>query len=715
MALSRHGHRDQHHNTQFSARPRFHNSEAQPHLYGAAPFQFRAGIEIADVNKPPPWQPEMAYRKDYPYTLEEWLTDLRRWMAATKLSEQRKGPLVSLSVGGAARIVLDELDEETLINGVRADLNDGQGLRHHSGVDCIIRILRLKFPENLEARMLRAGLDFFSFCPRQGEVWEVLFLRFDVMLAKADSVAELQISWPFKAWMLMSLLRLPTRKWSSLLKDMNHHFPRTEAQYKELQNMILRERALETQVLQPGSSAGNTYGDGTYLLDTVSGNPVPLYMCLGNPCQSQEEHFYQPSAYHAAPLANSSTSPCEIDDFPDSSDSSGSEYWDEENGEDPWPADRLEEERNKARADPTYITQCFWAMRKAVRKYRAVKGKFGPRRRFQPRKLGKRFTRRGPGGEGNKPRKGSFVGECFVSMEHVPDSTLEAFFQGRSGKGKEKGGRPTNAGCFKCGRPGHLAKDCREPQPICFRCKRPGHRMADCPNPSAGTERAQTLWGTTNEVPTTTYFHRQGLVGKPCEPPDYMNSTCKPCDPYTPGMILMLNPVTTDHTSQQKNNPYERRWTSRVEWGNTSNTNNDTQSQTPLRTSTVTIEDVTTPSTQPAASQVPAENLQTWETHNIGTAEWDNNTIPVGTKVSFWTMTEGIIVDRAEDGNYLIQLNSALIKPVDPTLIIETMASEQQEGNPPEDAWQTALDQGYDPKPKPRDETDAWQNYTVSN
>ena len=93
--------------------------------------------------------------------------------------------------------------------------------------------------------MLKAGLEFFAFCPRHNEITEVMILRFNTMLAKADQVAELQISWPFKSWMLLSLLRLPARKWTELLKDMNHHFPRSEAQYKELQHMILRDKALE--------------------------------------------------------------------------------------------------------------------------------------------------------------------------------------------------------------------------------------------------------------------------------------------------------------------------------------------------------------------------------------------------------------------------------------------------------------------------------------
>ena len=123
----------------------------------------------------------MAYNREYAYNLEEWIRDLRRWMAATKLSANRQGPLVSLAVGGAARICLEDMDEEILINGAHADFDDGQGLRQRTGVECIIRVLRLQFPEHQEANMLKAGLDIFSFCHRPREVYEVLIMRFNIM------------------------------------------------------------------------------------------------------------------------------------------------------------------------------------------------------------------------------------------------------------------------------------------------------------------------------------------------------------------------------------------------------------------------------------------------------------------------------------------------------------------------------------------------------
>ncbi|KAJ2479161.1 hypothetical protein EV174_004095 [Coemansia sp. RSA 2320] len=37
--------------------------------------------------------------------------------------------------------------------------------------------------------------------------------------------------------------------------------------------------------------------------------------------------------------------------------------------------------------------------------------------------------------------------------------------------------------CHKCGRPGHMAAVCEEPEKICFNCSQPGHLTLDCPLP----------------------------------------------------------------------------------------------------------------------------------------------------------------------------------------------------------------------------------------
>ena len=102
-------------------------AERQPHLFGARPQQYRQGANVTNGDDPPSWCPEMAHDSEYPYTLEEWWRDVRKWAWATKIPKERQGPRLSLAVGGAARTLTDEIPEEILANGGAADFGDGKG------------------------------------------------------------------------------------------------------------------------------------------------------------------------------------------------------------------------------------------------------------------------------------------------------------------------------------------------------------------------------------------------------------------------------------------------------------------------------------------------------------------------------------------------------------------------------------------------------------
>ena len=219
-------------------------SERQPHLFGARPQQYRQGTNVTNGDDPPAWSPEMALDGEYPYTLEEWWRDVRKWCYSTKISRERQGPRLSLAVGGAARTLTDEIPEELLANGGPADFDDGNGMELKTGIQFLFRAIFMRFPTDKEALMLRVGIEFFNFTPRRDEPLPAVFLRFDTMLDRANLLAELGISYPFRSWMLLSLLRLSGKKWADYLKELGHHFPRTLAEYQKMQQDIIRERTL---------------------------------------------------------------------------------------------------------------------------------------------------------------------------------------------------------------------------------------------------------------------------------------------------------------------------------------------------------------------------------------------------------------------------------------------------------------------------------------
>jgi hypothetical protein len=224
----------------------------------------------------------MAHDKQYPYSLEEWARDVRRWQFSTKTASERQGPKLSLAIGGAARVIVDDLPEELLASGSTVDFGDGKGLVHRTGVELIFRAIFLRFPIDKEALLLRVGIEFFNFTPRREELLPAIFLRFDVMLDRANNLAELGISFPFRSWMLLSLLRLPGKKWAEYLKDMGHRFPRTQIQYQQMQTEIVRERTLieNVQSLHDAPKpAGNTHA-GLYFSEPDF-SPIPLFLALG--------------------------------------------------------------------------------------------------------------------------------------------------------------------------------------------------------------------------------------------------------------------------------------------------------------------------------------------------------------------------------------------------------------------------------------------------
>ena len=106
--------------------------ETRPHIFGATALRYRQGAVVANAETPPTWPPDMSYGQAYPYSLREYMKDVSRWMAATKVNKERQGPLLALAIGGAGRTVADDIDGTLLANGDNVDLGDGEGMRYRT-------------------------------------------------------------------------------------------------------------------------------------------------------------------------------------------------------------------------------------------------------------------------------------------------------------------------------------------------------------------------------------------------------------------------------------------------------------------------------------------------------------------------------------------------------------------------------------------------------
>ena len=150
-------------------------------------------------------------------------------------------------------------------------------------------------------------MEFFQFCPRQGETLRTLMQRFDELLRRANNAMELGISYPFRSWMLLSLLKLSANQWRDILKELGRRFPRDEATYKQMQQILIRERELMNVVGYMGNAKpgipGAYFAEGaTNVPDAVDGTPLPLYLCLGG---WQEP---PPATYFTGPTQDASSS-----------------------------------------------------------------------------------------------------------------------------------------------------------------------------------------------------------------------------------------------------------------------------------------------------------------------------------------------------------------------------------------------------------------------
>ena len=95
---------------------RMHHGPQNP---AAPPWLGQVGQ--ATLRVPPPLSPEM----ENAFPFRHWILDTVMWSMATDLDEVRKGPAVTLQLGGLARDVAREIPPNVLANGDVVDLGDG--------------------------------------------------------------------------------------------------------------------------------------------------------------------------------------------------------------------------------------------------------------------------------------------------------------------------------------------------------------------------------------------------------------------------------------------------------------------------------------------------------------------------------------------------------------------------------------------------------------
>ena len=68
---------------------------------------------LGTAKVPPPWNP--AWQSRYPY--KKWVRDITLWAMATDIPQAQVAANVVLRLGGTAREMCEELDEQQLMHG----------------------------------------------------------------------------------------------------------------------------------------------------------------------------------------------------------------------------------------------------------------------------------------------------------------------------------------------------------------------------------------------------------------------------------------------------------------------------------------------------------------------------------------------------------------------------------------------------------------------
>eukprot|EP00971_Amphidinium_carterae_P351093 6491908-Amphidinium_carterae.1 len=477
-----------------------YNYERQPHIFGAQALQYRQGTGIATVKTPPSWSPELATGRDYQYTLREWQADVELWQSATEVPTERQAPLLVLALGGSARRIGEQIPAQVLRDGAIANLNDGLGQIHHSGTALLFRALQRKFPENEEADMLKCGMEFLGFRPRAGESLDGILLRFEMMMEKANRIAHLDLSWQFKSWIILSILRVPAKKWAEVLEKLNHQFPRSEDEFTQLKQYLLREHKLEDTLRLIGGQS--MHGQQSYYQDASEYNEDEhtwLEEGWSTEMESTESWLSNADTTHAGAWYGGD-------------EGEGQEPWNTWNGDnhsdfsetdseqeqyedqvDHYSPDRLEAERTHAAQNPNYAAELWWTARKALRRHRAATGRLHHHRfrrhHYKGKGKGKGKGNRDfvtPFGSIGSSKKGKGKGK--PSWLPQPAGVLGSGKMGKTGKyyleGPEadpyssswmsyehdqayatakkggKGKKPGSGTCHLCGQPGHWKREC---------------------------------------------------------------------------------------------------------------------------------------------------------------------------------------------------------------------------------------------------------------
>ena len=126
------------------------------------------------------------------------------WAVYSDLQDIQKGPAIELVLAGTARDLARELPLDHKAQGVIADVGDGLGQRHVSGLELIVRLMQQHFSHLDDEEASRTMLEMYTFKHRPGESMDAYIARCTVMAHRVASINGIVIDPGQRAFFLLA-------------------------------------------------------------------------------------------------------------------------------------------------------------------------------------------------------------------------------------------------------------------------------------------------------------------------------------------------------------------------------------------------------------------------------------------------------------------------------------------------------------------------------
>ena len=192
---------------------------------------------LGTAKVPPPWNP--AWQSRYPY--KKWVRDITLWAMATDIPSTQVAANVVLRLGGTAREMCEELDEQQLMHGTWIqDQYTGTWNQRYSGLALLLNGLSAQFGSLDGEASIKSIAECIHFRAGPNEDVDSVVARFSTMCNRCVDEANVDFGHQGRAWLFLTGLQIPPEDWYDLLQPLDGKLPGDEPEFRQMITRIKR-------------------------------------------------------------------------------------------------------------------------------------------------------------------------------------------------------------------------------------------------------------------------------------------------------------------------------------------------------------------------------------------------------------------------------------------------------------------------------------------